>query len=448
MRNAPLKIRIISLMTGLAILGTGFQAYGQSEFFTRKVLQDDFIQFRKLLEENHCCLYEYTSKAGMDSLFDANYKRISDSMRYEEYFRLLAPITARIGCMHTATWMPGRFFNPNSENMFPLKFRLIDDMAVVTGSYNDTCEVPRGSVILEINGLQASAVIDSLRTMTSADALNPWFIDAQLTRRFSMFYASYFGFPDEYVITYALPGRKTSRTITVRPATLESVRAFVFSHFNNPPLKFEILEDKNTALMTIETFIYYDRVDYFRNFMDSTFHLIKEKKIDNLILDLRGNDGGDPFCSVILLSYLENEPVPYFAEPYGRYDDLAKPVPLAGEHFTGNLYTLVDGSCGSTNGHFCALLKYNKIGKFIGTPSGSTYKCNAGRNTEFRLDNSQMIITLGRSTYSAAVSGMDKRMPIMPDIIVNETYRGFLADKDPYLETAYSEIATLASTGQ
>ena len=219
MRNAPLKIRIISLMTGLAILGTGFQAYGQSEFFTRKVLQDDFIQFRKLLEENHCCLYEYTSKAGMDSLFDANYKRISDSMRYEEYFRLLAPITARIGCMHTATWMPGRFFNPNSENMFPLKFRLIDDMAVVTGSYNDTCEVPRGSVILEINGLQASAVIDSLRTMTSADALNPWFIDAQLTRRFSMFYASYFGFPDEYVITYALPGRKTSRRATGLPKT-------------------------------------------------------------------------------------------------------------------------------------------------------------------------------------------------------------------------------------
>jgi len=448
MKNAPLKIRIISLMTGLAILVIGQQAYGQSEFFTRQALQDDFIQFRKLLEENHCCLYEYTSKASMDSLFDANYKRISDSMRYEEYFRLLAPVTARIGCMHTATWMPGRFFNPNSENMFPLKFRIIDGMAVVTGSYNDTCEVPRGSVLLEINGLQASSVIDSLRSMTSADALNPWFIDAQLTRRFSMFYASYFGFPDEYIITYALPGRKTSATVTVRPATLESVRAFVFSHFNSPPLKFEILEDKNTALMTIETFIYYDRVDYFRNFMDSTFHLIKEKKIDNLILDLRGNDGGDPFCAVILLSYLEKEPVPYFAEPYGRYDDLAKPVSLAEEHFTGNLLTLVDGSCGSTNGHFCALLKYNKIGKFVGTPSGATYKCNAGRNTEFRLDNSQMIITLGRSTYSAAVSGMDKRMPIMPDIMVHETYRGFLANKDPYLETAFSEIATLASTGQ
>jgi hypothetical protein len=448
MINSALRIKTIRLLTVLAILLPGYHAYGQSDYLPGEALRQDFIQFRNLLEENHCCLYEYTSKALMDSLFEANFNRISDSMRFEDYFRLLAPITARIGCMHTATWMPGRFFNPNSENMFPLKFRLIEGMAVVTGSYNDSSEVPRGSVLLEINGIPVSDIIDSLRTMTSADALNPWFMDAQLTRRFSMFYASYFGFPEEYIIMYALPGRKTSKTVTVSPASLESVRAFVFSHFNDPPLRFEILEEKNAALITIETFIYYDRVDYFRSFMDSAFHLIKGKKIDNLILDLRGNDGGDPFCSVVLLSYLEKEPVPYFAEPYGRYGDLALPTPLAKDHFTGNLYTFVDGSCGSTNGHFCALLKYNKIGKFVGTPSGSTYKCNAGRNTEFRLDNSQIIITLGRSTYSAAVSGMDKRSPIMPDIRVNETYRDFLADRDPYLEAAFAEIATLASTGQ
>ena len=440
MKNSTFRIRIIRLLTVLAIVLPGYHASGQSDYLRGEALKQDFIQFRNLLEAHHCCLYEYTSKTVMDSLFDASFRRISDSMRYEEYFRLLAPITARTGCMHTATWMPGRFFNTDSENMFPLKFRLIEGMAVVTGSYNDSCEVPRGSVILEINGLPAGDIIDSLRTMTSADALNPWFKDAQLTRRFSMFYASYFGFPEEYVVTYALPGRKTSETVTVTPATLESVRAFVFSHFNNPPLRFEILEEKNTALMTIETFIYYDRVDYFRSFMDSTFHLIKEKNIDNLILDLRGNDGGDPFCAVILLSYLEKEPVPYFAEPYGRYADLALPTPLAEDHFTGNLYTLVDGRCGSTNGHFCALLKYNNIGKFIGTPSGATYKCNAGRNTEFRLDNSQMIITIGRSTFSAAVSGMDKRSPIMPDIMVNETYRDFLANKDSFLDTTIQYI--------
>ena len=173
--------------------------------------------------------------------------------------------------------------------------------------------------------------------------------------------------------------------------------------------------------------------------MDSCFYLIKEYDISNLILDVRGNDGGDPFCSSILLSYLQKEPVPYFAEDYGKYRVLSNPLPLPENHFTGNLYTLVDGSCGSTNGHFCALLKYHKIGKLIGTPTGATYKCNAGKETEFRLTNTQMIITVGRKTYSVAVSNMLKSA-IIPDIFVYETMESFLSNTDLFLETALEQI--------
>jgi len=58
---------------------------------SRKELQTDFLQFRQLLEENHCCLYEYSSREQMDSLFGLSYNRINDSMKLEEFFRLLAP---------------------------------------------------------------------------------------------------------------------------------------------------------------------------------------------------------------------------------------------------------------------------------------------------------------------------------------------------------------------
>jgi hypothetical protein len=145
---------------------------------------------------------------------------------------------------------------------------------------------------------------------------------------------------------------------------------------------------------------------------------------------------------VILYSYLEKEPAPYFAEPYGKYAELAKPVPVAENRFTGRLYTLLDGRCGSTNGHFSALLKYHRLGKIVGTPSGATYKCNAGKNTEIQLDKSKLILTLGRSTFAAAVQGLDKAQPIMPDYPVRETYRDFLAGKDVYLEAALRLVAS------
>ena len=50
-----------------------------------------------------------------------------------------------------------------------------------------------------------------------------------------------------------------------------------------------------------------------------------------------------------------------------------------------------------------------------------------------------MILTIGRSTYAAAVKDM-ARTAILPDIYVNETYDDFLKKRDVFLETAFEQI--------
>jgi len=375
-------IRIIKTTVTFYIFATScISTIGQNNSFSPLALQEDIKQFRNILENEHCCLYEYTPKAKLDSLFDAHYSLIDHEMERDEFFMLLAPITAKVGCMHTATWMPGRFFITKPKMMFPLTLKLIDEKVIVDGSYHTLSEVPRGSIILEINNKPIEDIIEQLRKITSADALNPYFINAQMIKRFSLFYANIYGLPDQYEIKYLPTGLNKPEVKKLTPVDHESIRKVVFSHFNSPPLGFDIEEEENTAIMTVPTFIYYDKVEYFRSFMDSCFHLIKKMRIKNLILDVRGNGGGDPFCSSILLSYLQKKTAPYFVETYGKYSALANPLPIPTDRFTGNLYTLIDGSCGSTNGHFCGLLKYHKIGKFVGTPSGATYKCNAGKDT-------------------------------------------------------------------
>ena len=177
----------------------------------------------------------------------------------------------------------------------------------------------------------------------------------------------------------------------------------------------------------------------FNSFLDSAFLEIKNKRINNLILDVRGNDGGDPFCAVPLFSYLEKEPVSYFAKEYGKYSDFTKPIPLAENHFTGNLYTLIDKHCGSTNGHFCALLKYHKIGKLVGEEGGATYKCNA-RTREIVLDNTKMLAYVPQETFIAAVEGMDKTKGVELDYFVEQTYKDFLNNTDTVLEFTLNQI--------
>ena len=79
-----------------------------------------------------------------------------------------------------------------------------------------------------------------------------------------MAYARFYGFPEKYVVTFTLPGRKTSETKQLIPADEKSVRKVVFKNFNHPPLTLELLGEINTAVLKIPSFIFYDRVDYFQ----------------------------------------------------------------------------------------------------------------------------------------------------------------------------------------
>ncbi len=321
--------------------------------------------------------------------------------------------------------------------MFPLKIRLVEDKVVVTGCYYDSTEIAFGSIIRKIGEWSIDDIIDEMKSNYSADAFNGNFIKAQIERRFSMIFARRFGLYDNFVVSYSLPGQEAIKVANLPPATRESVRAVVFY---KPDLSLELLHDRSAAIMTIPSFSYYDRVPYFKSFIDSCFSVIDDNSIENLILDLRGNDGGDPFCAAPLLAYLETEAIPFYAEPYGKYSDLADPIPMAEKHFTGNLLTLIDGRCFSTNGQFCSLLDYHNIGKFVGTESGATFKCNAGKDTYFRLENSRIMLYIGRGTFAAAVEGMDKTKPIMPDYPVEETYQDFLVGSDVFMGAALGVI--------
>jgi C-terminal processing protease CtpA/Prc len=186
--------------------------------------------------------------------------------------------------------------------------------------------------------------------------------------------------------------------------------------------------------MTINKFSYYDEVPMFHAFIDSSFTALKESNTNNLVIDLRGNDGGDPFCACYLFSYLEKEPVPYFVDHYGKYDTLANPIPMPENHYTGTTYVLIDGNGFSTNGHFCGLLKYHQLVTFVGTTLGSTYTCT-GNVKYFDLEHTKLILGTARERrYSAAVEGMDPTKGIEPDYYVETTQEDIAEGRDTQLE--------------
>lgn len=396
-----------------------------------QLYREDFIQMREALEEYHPSLYDYTSKESLDSLFDHYDTLIDSTVNYGALFQYISSVLARVGCGHTKLWIPSAYWDAAPDHFFPLQLIFTQGKVFVSGCYYDHDLVPVGAELLSINGMPVAVIISELKALESSDGFIESFKMSSIQKRFPKRYAMFYGFPEEFKMSYIPPGDLDIREIILPPASRRNVESV-------PPrgeeLSFKELAECDAALMTINTFIYYDQVEMFHAFIDSCFREMKDRSIGNLIIDLRGNDGGDPFCAYYLFSYLQKEPVPYFADRYGKYDTLADPIPLPENHCTGKVYVLIDGSGFSTTGHLCGLLKYHNLVIFVGTDLGSTFTCT-GNVKYLNLEHSRLILGTARERrYTAAVKNMDPQQGIRPDYLVETTQKDIVEGRDGQLE--------------
>ncbi|MBE0643006.1 MAG: hypothetical protein IH600_02905 [Bacteroidetes bacterium] len=407
-------------------------AVGMPVMFPVHELRADFAQLRQALETKHCCLYTHTGKPVLDALFERQGALLDKPMQPFEFYRVIAPISAAVGCGHTSLWMSEAYWTYAGDALFPLRIRVMDGDPVVVGYYGSDQDVPIGSIVLEINGRSMREVINELADLYTADAFNHNFRVVQVERRFPMLYARTYGFPTAYSVKYALPGRKTSANAVLRSTDIDQVRAKIFVA---PQLLFDIRENDRAAVLGITSFSYYDRVPMFEAFLDSCFRVILGRGIHKLVLDLRGNDGGDPFCAAALFSHLARHPVPYFSQKYGKYAELADPVPVSQLQYRDSLIVLIDGSNFSTAAHLCALLKSHGIGIMIGSETGGTYVCNAAAH-ELHLSHTRLLQLIPTESFATAVSGMNPKTGVVPDYAVSQKYKDFLDGKDTVLDYA------------
>ena len=104
------------------------------------------------------------------------------------------------------------------------------------------------------------------------------------------------------------------------------------------------------------------------------------------------------------------------------------------------MFTLIDGNGFSTTGHFCGLLKYHKVGTFIGTELGSTFTCT-GNAIYPSLNNTGIMVGTARvRRYTAAVEGMDPMRGILPDYSIELTQDVIIEEKDAILDFSLSLI--------
>lgn len=458
--------------------------------FSPAQLKEDFEIYKKTLVAIHPGIYRYQTPASLEKLFARFAADLQNPLTENEFFLRLARLTGQIYCGHT-------YLNPNNQNSLlrerifggktylPFYFRITGGKIIVTENAAPVA-LGRGSEIRKINLIPAREIIAKLLEVTNADGkktLAHRRSQIELTRFAAERYAHFdWYFPlvfplDEprFTIEAVDAGSGKLRTFDVPAMTKPERTTEIEKRYGKAPTyddgwKFEIREDSIAYLKIENSITWRLKKIKFKEFLADVFAELRAKNVKNLIIDLRGNDGGDANIGYELAQYLAKTELPPYAasrrlvrnvaaqpdalrylDTYsedlkanlrnGLSPNLFKPtkdgffeilpnekvttyprVAPAANNFRGETFVIADASNASATFSFLKFVKENRLALIVGEESGGNLQGINGGNYYFlHLPNSKIEVDV--PVYFFAPSAAQKDSAVVPDFRVRPTAR-------------------------
>lgn len=406
--------------------------YNPNKKFSRQELQKDYTLLRNILEKKHPALYWYTPKDSMNYYFDSLYNNIADSMTELQFgWQVLAPLTQKIHCGHTSFNMDhawNKYLKDKTIPSFPLFLKLIGDTMVVTGNLNRKDSlIKKGTLITSINGKSNHEIIQKMFQYLPLDGYSDNVNYIRISSNFPYYHRNVYGIYKNYRVGYidSLGIEKTTLLPMFVPAkdtSQKKIKSSLVDKERKGPSKKEIREsfrslaidtNINTATITLNTFSN-GGGRHLRFFIKHSFKKIRQHQIKNLIVDLRGNGGGDINMSVLVTKYLRNTrfkvadtaySISKSFEPFTKYikQGFLNNIgllfvtkkgkdgnyhfgywekhwfhPKTNNHFDGKIYVLTNGPTFSASTLFCNAVKGQDNVILAGEETGGGWYGNSG----------------------------------------------------------------------
>jgi hypothetical protein len=407
-----------------------------------------------------------------------------------DFYLMLSRLTAAVKCGHS-------FPNPNNtrrslrtglldgRNRVPFAFRWIDGQMVVTKALAPGVDIPAGSIVTRLDGMAPASLLRAMLPLARADGSNDAKRAAQLAvsggERFVAFDVlrplldPQAG--ETVRLAYVAPdGRRHSAshaamTETARAAARGGDDAFAGWHF--------AIEGGIGRLLTPSWATYNSKADW-RGFINGAVDQLIASRARGLVLDLRGNEGGEDCGDVLLARLLEWPLQPAAFARRTRYRstppdlrpaldtwdpqfqdwaaqargpdvdgwyDLVRPSDLAdaslvprGPRFAGPLVVLADAECSSATFQFCNLVQQAGLGRIVGSATGGNRRgINGGAFFFLALQETGLEVDLPIIGYFPAVLQPDAG--VRPDVPVRLTAADIAAGRDPAMAAALRLLA-------
>ncbi|MEO0571476.1 MAG: S41 family peptidase [Bacteroidota bacterium] len=451
-------------------------------------LLEDLEVLQRNLEMAQPGLYNYTPKSEMDIFFEELKNGIKDDMRSIDFFRLIAPLSDKIRNGHTILVPSSQWedYVIREAKLLPLDLYYHSDQLYVLRNLSDKLGIVEGSVLKSINGKPATEVFNYMVDRWFKDGYNKTRPMEIVEEEFRFLYTHFFGATEKFeVVLSDLNGIELSLKLEgIEEPEFKRRLLNRYSHEyvpwwrrNPEPLSFRI--DDQVAHLKVTLFhkgVQSNEGIRFNKFIKQAFKEIKQENVSDLILDLRGNAGGDVKPQLELLRHLVKTPFHLYKEVYANVRKLPNP-----EHyefdmisrmefkknfennkvngvysmksqigfeqtpqepsvdiFKGNLYVLIDGWSFSATGEVCGILKeHRKDAIFMGEETGGNPVTNiSGIQTFLTLPHSKNRILICLVNYTTDVSYKNDGFGVQPDYSIRNSVFDALEGKDSVMEKA------------
>lgn len=458
--------------------------------FSVPELKKDLAILKDSLEINHPALYRYITRSKFNLAFRKAEKLIDRPLTQTQFYVIVSSIVTRVGDIHTTIEPSDELFGylATRSKLFPFDVRVLDKKVFIASNNSGDTSICLGSQILKINNQPIGNILDKMEACFSDEGTNETLKLKRVEQRFAFHYNVVFGYSETFTIEYALNNKISQiRTVDSQPFSVIKQKR-IENQLKYPDLKslfpqapFLTLSTdtkKNIAILTIKWFqndVLQEVNERFKPFIDSAFNEIKSKKIDNLIIDIRNNGGGESENASYLYSYLTNKPFRFLyameTNQKNYAGDVRKGVKYAivkgtdkyqtddstttyqqffgmnyqqprKNNFSGNLYVLIDGLTISAAPQFASLVKQNNRGILVGEKAPGSLFGGSGRGySYFYLPNSGLLAMISQyRLYLSMPNSKRKDVCIIPDFNPQKSFNDILYGIDKDLEYAIKLI--------
>lgn len=283
---------------------------------------DQFVQdlrtFRSIREKANSGLYVYRNKKQIDSIYQQAEEKARNSKNIFDFYKVIAQLTGFEGSCHNYTDLPNHasYYLTQKPEYLPITLKNIDGRLLQDSK--DTA-VPLGAEILSINGVSAKQMIRRFSQYYFSDGYSMPYKETTGFERgiLDKFYIE-FGNHKEYLIQYQWNG--VVKEVSLPGIPLESFKKLQESRYS---LTFDkkLLSEKYSFSkegegiyrLSLRGFDFATGKEdpaykKFSVFLDQMMDTLEQEKIQDLIIDLRGNTGGTGALYEKVFSYFTQRP--------------------------------------------------------------------------------------------------------------------------------------------